>query len=59
MGYAKYTEDDNEMRMERYRTFDYLPYYSEYYSPLTRQKQAPTQVNMYQDAKNFYIDKED
>ena len=34
MGYAKYTEDDNEMRMERYRTFDYLPYYSEYYSPL-------------------------
>lgn len=59
MGYAKYTEDDNEIRMERYRKFDYIPYYSEYYNPLPEEKQPHKQGYINQEENYFYTNKEE
>lgn len=59
MGYAKYTEDDNEIRTERYRAFDYIPYYSEYYIPLSDEKHTLSQNYICQSEKHYYTTKED
>ena len=59
MGYAKYTEDDNEIRIERYQSFDYKPYYSEYYFPHPPQKKKTTEDYFSHTEKHFYKTKED
>ncbi len=59
MGYAKYAEDDNEIRMERYQSFDYSPYYSEYYFPYQTQKQNTTEDYFYHTEKCYYTTRED
>ena len=59
MGYAKYTEDDNEIRMERYQSFEYSPYFSEYHFPHPTPKQNAADDYFYLNEKYFYRNKEE